>query len=196
MDLNEFIEKALITESTVDTVEANYYLLADTILLITAAGGVLDLIKKNTFYGRPFDHNKLTRNLKAIEFASKRLQGSKNADLDNDRTQFDQINPRLFHSIVGVATESVELLEALDIRDGTLDTVNVLEEYGDIDWYKAIGIDELDGDWEQILSTIIDKLQARYNGAFSAEKANNRDLEQERQVLNNLEPSHQSTKDG
>ena len=80
------------------------------------------------------------------------------------------INPRIFHAIVGISTESTELLEALDFSGKELDNVNICEEFGDLDWYKAIGCDEFNISWDTILNTVIAKLKARYPENFTSKE--------------------------
>jgi hypothetical protein len=65
--------------------------------------------------------------------------------------------------------------------------INIAEEFGDIDWYKAIGVDELNINWVTILDTVISKLKTRYPDAFTSEDAINRDLDKERKVLDKME---------
>ena len=97
------------------------------------------------------------------------------------------INPRIFHAIVGISTESTELLEALDFSGKELDNVNICEEFGDLDWYKAIGCDEFNISWDTILNTVIAKLKARYPENFTSKDAINRDLDKEREILDTME---------
>ena len=68
-------------------------------------------------------------------------------------------------------------------KDVNFDIVNLLEENGDINWYQAIMMDALGGDWEQILETNIKKLRKRFPDKFTNEDANNRDLDAEREIL-------------
>ena len=98
-----------------------------------------------------------------------------------------EIDPRIFHGIVGMHTESTELLEALvkAIETGELDKVNVGEETSDSNWYQAILLDALGQSWQKMLETNIKKLEDRYNDSFSNDSANNRDLKSEREVLEN-----------
>lgn len=95
-------------------------------------------------------------------------------------------NQRLFHSIAGCVTESGELMDQLKKAAAygkELDETNLKEEYGDLLWYIQVGLDELGCTIEEILQMNINKLRLRYGDKFSNEKANNRNLDQERQVL-------------
>lgn len=185
MDLNQFIQQSLTTESVVDQVHVNKQLTLQTIEIILAAGEILDQIKKNTFYGRQLDDVKIMDSLTTIDQNVSTLLDVAADPSELDETEMTEVetNPRIFHSVLGVVTESVELLEAIDLDSSDVDRVNVLEENGDINWYQSIMVDELEGDWSQILLTTIKKLQARFPDKFKDTDANNRDVDQERAVL-------------
>ena len=88
--------------------------------------------------------------------------------------------------VMGISTEAGELLDIYKRRlayDKQLDGVNVEEELGDLMWYVAGLVDMLGFDMEKILTKNIAKLQVRYPEAFDEEKAINRDLEKEREIL-------------
>jgi hypothetical protein len=65
--------------------------------------------------------------------------------------------------------------------------VNLLEEFGDLAWYQAIGIDEAGGSLDKVLDRVIAKLRARYPEKFTSENAINRDLVKERAILEGKE---------
>ncbi len=94
---------------------------------------------------------------------------------------------RMVHASIGLSTESAELLDAVKkmlFYGKPLDTVNVLEEIGDICWYLAILCDALNIDLEKdVLDKNIAKLKSRYPNKFSCNNAINRDLTKERAVL-------------
>ena len=183
MDLKKYIEDAKRTESVDDTpiIEIDPLLFASTVQIMIAAGNILDQIKKNTFYQRPYNVDNLTMEFGNIVAS---LDGLKAAIMGDQTPQATGYNPRVFHSIVGISTEAVELLEALTAEE--FDPVNFLEELGDLNWYEAIGIDAVNGDFDQVLITNIEKLRARYPEKFTTESANKRDLEKESDVLSDL----------
>jgi len=95
-------------------------------------------------------------------------------------------NQRLLHAGIGLATESGEFLDALKkhvFYGKDLDTVNLSEEMGDIFWYCAIIADELGVNFADVMNTNIAKLKARYGEKFTEVRANTRDLETEREIL-------------
>lgn len=110
---------------------------------------------------------------------------SKDFDKISNRLQ-DKSMIRLLHTGMGLATESAEFLDALKkaIYYGKeLDKVNLAEEMGDILWYCATALDELGVSFEEVMEKNIAKLEARYPEKFTEEKAENRDLEVERGIL-------------
>lgn len=93
---------------------------------------------------------------------------------------------RILHAAMGVSTEAGELLDAVKkyvYYGKKLDETNLFEEVGDVFWYLAILADELGFDFETAMQKNIAKLQARYGAAFSAERAQVRNLEREREIL-------------
>lgn len=59
----------------------------------------------------------------------------------SDQYHIGAINPDLMHASIGLTTESGELLNALHVvarKGGTLDTINLIEELGDVMWYVAV----------------------------------------------------------
>jgi len=93
---------------------------------------------------------------------------------------------RLLHASMGMVTEAGELLDALKkfiFYGKDLDLVNIKEEGGDSQWYFALLLDELNYSYEEIWALVIKKLQARYKGKFNEEGAVNRDLNNEREIL-------------
>lgn len=181
MDLNRFTEKALRTESKVETLKLNKRLAFEIIQMIIILGGALDQIKKNAFYNRPMNYDDIDSRLRQVK---KRIKEVRNLDIENRPAEEVSVDPRLFHSIVGVTTEAVELLAAIDLYlKHPIDNINIMEEFGDMMWYMAIGVDQLEVAWEQVLERVIAKLKARYPDKYSDEHANNRDLETERKIL-------------
>jgi hypothetical protein len=96
-------------------------------------------------------------------------------------------NLRLAHAFIGAFTESGELIEELlqaAAEDRPIDAVNISEEYGDLDWYKSLAFDELELSEAASRSAVIAKLKVRYGDKFSTHAALNRDLDTERETLN------------
>lgn len=103
----------------------------------------------------------------------------------NDRLNDDGLK-RLLHAGIGLSTEAGEFLDALKkhiFYGKELDKVNLAEEMGDMFWYMAIVADELGFKFEDVMDKNITKLKARYGEKFSEEKADQRDLFAEREIL-------------
>lgn len=90
------------------------------------------------------------------------------------------------HMVMGISTEAGELLDAYKKHFAygkELDVVNVGEEIADIMWYVS-NLCRIKGiNLEEMLQRNIDKLKARYPDKFSQEKALNRNLDKERDIL-------------
>lgn len=100
----------------------------------------------------------------------------------------ENINPRIAHALFGLETEIGELIDPFKkfwFYGGLkpIDLVNVKEEIGDILWYLAILMDEIDTDFDDEMERVIKKLKTRYPEKFTSHHATNRDLESERKTL-------------
>ena len=90
------------------------------------------------------------------------------------------------HMVLGMQTEAAEIA---DVYKKTiayrkpLDFVNIKEEIGDLMWYVANLCNMNGWDLREILDTNIAKLEARYPEKFTEEKAINRNLVAEREIL-------------
>lgn len=184
--LNQYVEDAKRTNPNRIDIKFNPDFLEFAIGMFISSGNILDQIKKNIFYKKPIDNNKLRRDLDIINGYSESLIDFD--DVTGIANHFGEeeidVNDVLFHSVIGIATEATELVEAL--KKGFPDDVNLLEEFGDLNWYEAIGIDELGGSFDEVLKTNIRKLKHRYPEKFSHQKAQKRDHDGERQILSAL----------
>lgn len=137
----------------------------------------LDEIKKALFYGRAI----------GVEAAENVATLAKLPDwIAEDGT--DEANARavnIVHAIIGKATEAGELLEALSstAEGAPFDTVNALEEVGDGFWYDALLLQAIGSNFGEAQRVNIAKLRHRFPNAFTEFDANNRDLFEERKVL-------------
>jgi NTP pyrophosphatase (non-canonical NTP hydrolase) len=111
----------------------------------------------------------------------------------------DKNTQDLMHSIFGIATEGGELLDIVKKQYAygkPFDMLNFIEELGDVMWYIQLGLNaynvlgklEFGDKWVDmtvngLMQVNHDKLTARYGQEFSQDKALNRDLGQEQQVL-------------
>lgn len=183
MNLSEFTPLALRTESRIDTVKVNRAELINVLTTFVAIGNLLDIIKKETFYNKQYPaiqrESLISTALASIIELAAPSSAAEQVDLVD-------IDPRIFHGIVGIATEGTELIETLvkSVRSGgTVDRTNIGEEIGDVCWYVAILLDSLSLDGDVILEAVIAKLRKRYPERFTSDAAINRDIDGERRLL-------------
>lgn len=148
-------------------------------------GKKIDSIKKYLFYGKKIKSHDLARILfagvyfNAICPSKKRLQNSKNKEAFI----------ALFHMLLGIVSEAGEISERLiqivkqDYEFREEDIVNLIEEIGDIEWYQAMGLRALGTDYETAWAKNIEKLKTRFPDKFTEERAINRDVDKEYEVL-------------
>jgi len=183
MDNQKFVKDAIRTESIIKEVVFDQIILERILVCLISAGTLLDMVKKNVFYGKPIDAQKWWNNAAILNEEGSRLNTGEYIQLIN--RDVIKVDPRLFHSLVGISTESAELLEILikSINGQTADAVNIKEELGDLEWYVAIGVDAMKTDLDSILDKTIAKLRARYPDKFDSDKAINRNIEVEQKIL-------------
>lgn len=194
MDLEKYIQLAVRTESRLDQLVANPQLTVNLLNIFVCAGRMLDQLKKHTFYGKEYNVNQFNGDFQSIintlqhmAHSSTRINGT---STEMGEIPIDEINQRIFHAVIGIATESTEMCEALykAMTNQGVDLVNMREEVGDISWYTAILFDAMkedgyEGTWEETLERNIEKLKARYPDKFDSNKAINRDTNKERKIL-------------
>jgi NTP pyrophosphatase (non-canonical NTP hydrolase) len=154
-------ENGLVVNDSV--LEALRYTIAEMIKV----GNPLDDLKKHIYYKKPFSW------IDPVNAISK------------EEIVLPQYEADIIHGIVGIATEAVELLEALYSRlsGKEIDVVNVVEEISDNMWYQALLLRTLNTDFEQTAAINIDKLYKRFPHKFDDDKAIFRDVKAERNLL-------------
>jgi NTP pyrophosphatase (non-canonical NTP hydrolase) len=146
------------------------------------AGTSADSMKRKIFYKdanheqRHMDQTKIINDIK---------------DKINNDVVLDQSNMDLFHGLLGINSEAGELTEALvsylSNTEDQLDVVNLREELGDILWYIALICRAIDCSFEELMQMNIDKLEKRFPEKFTCESAINRNVYEERKVLEHAE---------
>ncbi|AFV81315.1 MazG-like pyrophosphatase [Vibrio phage vB_VpaS_MAR10] len=139
------------------------------------SGNVLDGYKKSTFYGRERPVVDLAEKLEIADIA--------------DWRRLERKEQALFHAVIGMATESTELVEqmfAYMFQGKELDTTNLYEEVGDNLFYVSVLLKYLGVSYEQTMYDNHGKRMKRFKGGlYSSEAAINRDVEAELQELTN-----------
>lgn len=206
-DFNEFTDLALRTESKPDQISINAGLFASALHGVVVLTDALDLIKKTAFYGKELDTGKVRELLgqagSIFQFVAaeadnltevnepivsiRRVEQTEAGESESHITLDASAFPvRPTHAILGTLTESGELVRALldsVLGSKPIDAVNIGEEFGDIDWYKAIAFNALGLSEDATREAVIAKLRKRYPEKFDAEAAVNRDLDAERAAL-------------
>ena len=117
----------------------------------------------------------------------------KNECLKTESNNFDEIkkrvtedNIRLLHACLGMQTECAEFTDVIKkhlFYNKPLDIINLKEELFDCCWYMSIALDVLGYSFEEGFNKNIEKLKIRYPEKFNEEKALNRNLSLEKEVL-------------
>lgn len=201
MDWKEYIEQAKVTESHVEELNISEEFLIAALNLNALSAELLDCIKKLAFYNNPqkLEDNIVTL-LKKMQLELSLIKNYNTQPRDllyGEDAVKPQVNTRIAHSLIGIITEAGELSEAFEkgLSAGEFDIVNLKEEFFDMDWYKAIGSDEMNIDWGEGWQNNIDKLQGtktqkgRYSDGYNDQDANNRDLDSEREILEGRKPN-------
>lgn len=181
---DQYIEDAKKTESLPLDLTVDVPSLVSVLHLVSATTQLLDLYKKQMFYKKNIDIDVKNQLLDSIQYHT-------NSIVSALPSTESPVPVRLSHSIIGIATEAGELVDALIPvldADYPIDTINFKEELGDLMWYAAIGIDEKKLALQDILDTNIRKLQdkkkGRYStGQFSEVDAIERNINNEREIL-------------
>lgn len=141
-------------------------------------GNELDKVKKTLMYGRTYDGTLKDEYHSDGDVTMEQLVG-----------ELDEREQGIIHAILGHATEGVELVEALFKRlfaSEPFDNINLQEEFGDGEWYRALGLHHVGQTHEENLVQNDAKLATRYGPVeegFKYKGANERDLDAERRCL-------------
>lgn len=188
MTANEYQEQAQVTCSNMFFGEyVNIKELIEIVNNAIVAINALDKAKKLLFYGRGISDipEPKLHELKRDPFGT---LGS---------VQMTGADERIIHALIGAPTEAGELLEIL--RDALyekateakrtpiqFDKVKLMEEFGGMLWYAAIGLEAAGTSLEQCFGLNIAQLRARFKDKFDAHEANNRNLKLEKSVMSSL----------
>lgn len=174
MDMQTYLqEESLRTLS--DSFHNEYFTPGYLVAILSAiksGGELVEAYKKALYYGKVppeglFQYEELEKTLGP---EAKQLM-----DLDAGDVQ-------LLHAAFGMAGEisefSQEVLKGF-LKGAEVDKTKALTELGDILWYYALALRQLDSTFEEEAERNIAKLRARYPEKFTEEAATVRDLEAE-----------------
>lgn len=145
----------------------------------------IDAFKKVVAYGLDPESEKGREKLGKIDDKITHLENINEEKLDYKPLQ-DETFARLVHYYLGVFSEAGELIEALiaGIETGNMDLVNLREEHGDIFWYLARASRTIGSTFEHEMFLNNKKLNGeRYAGGYSDNKAIDRRVDVEREIL-------------
>lgn len=177
MRIDEYIEQALRSEQPLEEIHGDRTFVALSIEVLIAAGALADLLKKQLVYGKPIERSALNSALELVKDCAETAARQP----DGYSESLIPIWPRMTHAALGGYGEYAELLEALleASESRTVNMVNVIEEVGDINWYGALALDELNEVGASppglTLAANIAKLKARYPNKFTLEESETRD---------------------
>lgn len=154
-------------------------------------GDIADILKRSLFYKEEIEKGK-NRGLAATvknkkiydEIKVQTLLESK--DGNREKISLSQEKIHIIHAMMGLISEAGEILEEViksSLENRELNKDNLKEESGDLLWYIALLLRNVGSDFETEAKRNTDKLFARYPEKFTSEKALNRDLEKEQEVL-------------
>lgn len=143
------------------------------------AGEGADKLKRVTAYGKT--------ELPELDREERHFPTSRQENIKNIRVELDPKALNLLHAALGMVTEADEFMQAVLAHvfdNAPLDDVNLREEIGDSQWYLALACQALGTNLAMERTRNMEKLAKRYPGlVFDAERAVNRDLPEERKVL-------------
>lgn len=184
IDFKHYAKSATRTESVIQSIAMSPKRLEAALNLAVFVSDVLDMVKKEIFYGKKMSDESVATSTLMIEDCLADLLEDNG---DAEPTVYDERITRTLHGAIGKFTEAGEVITAVDNvlfgKVAELDVVNIAEELGDDAWYSAIICDALDIDMEDALRKNINKLKARYPDKFTAEAALTRNLDFERSIL-------------
>lgn len=178
VEFKKYSDRVLVNESTIEHSLYDMERLNRAAKLVTISNEILNQIKREIFYKKTDTkkYDMLNQNLKiALE----------DTQPVNEKPLESVFNMRVLHSLLGLNTESAELLEWIPklINGNALDGVNIGEELGDILWYQAVLVDALKLDLNVTMEKNALKLEKRFKKGFDFNQAVNRDLDAERNIL-------------
>lgn len=174
INYNNYEELASTTCKNLETESAN--ILHMKMGIITEAAEVVDILKKKHAYGKEIDVPHLKEELGDLMWYAANYCRFMNMDFANviDNITYEPLYDR------STDFSLYELMELIVINATALD-INSVYDIIDLTLYA---IEQVDGTLDEVLSTNIRKLAARYPEGFSSFYALNRNLDNEKRIIN------------
>lgn len=183
-----FTVDALSTESIAETFTVNKQTFLATLKAAIAAAQLLDQFKRLVYYRTEFDRAKVEHYAAELRKQADVLDQTTDWIVQGPREDIT-IDTRIMHGVIGTATEAGELLEAVleQLETGSMDSVNLKEEIGDVQWYQHILANAAGTDIDECLAAVVkklkDKKRGRYADGYTDQAAVERDVDAERTIL-------------
>lgn len=172
MQANDYIQECLKTEARdftpVQERLKDPALMAFTLQILKSImedSNVVDAAKKNIFYGKEVEGVAEAKSQALKTIIENGIDGIVQ---DAQKNIYSDIkNVRIMHSIIGIASEVGELIECFMtamVEGKPVDEVNLKEEFGDLFWYSAIGLNAINSSYEEAWKLNVVKLAKRYAG--------------------------------
>lgn len=151
-----------------------------------------DLAKRSLFYGEATEKTQargygyMLNNKKVYDELNVRKLTEQKEEDASKHLKVSQEKIHLAHACLGLISEAGEVLEEIiksTLEEREMDLTNLKEEGGDFLWYLALYLRTVGTDFETVAESNTAKLLARYPDKFTSEAALNRDLTNEREVL-------------
>jgi NTP pyrophosphatase (non-canonical NTP hydrolase) len=177
INYNNYEELASTTCKDLGTEGAN--ILHMKMGIITEAAEVVDILKKKHAYGKDIDIPHLKEELGDIMWYASNYCKFMNMDFANviDNITYEPLYDR------STDFSMYELMELIVINATALD-INSVYDIVDLTLYA---IEQVDGTLDEVLTTNIKKLAARYPEGFSSYYALNRNLDKEKNIIDGKE---------
>jgi NTP pyrophosphatase (non-canonical NTP hydrolase) len=177
INYNNYEELASTTCKDLKTESAN--ILHMKMGIITEAAEVVDILKKKHAYGKEIDTPHLKEELGDIMWYAANYCKFMNMDFANviDNITYEPLYDR------STDFSLYELMELIVINATALD-INSVYDIIDLTLYA---IEQVDGTLDEVLTTNIKKLAARYPEGFSSFYALNRNLDKEKNIIDGKE---------
>jgi NTP pyrophosphatase (non-canonical NTP hydrolase) len=159
MTSDEYQQWALALESSEDDTLSTP-INTEAVGQFVRAARLLDFSKREAFYTKKPDGARREKDRREmLEF------GYEVASLNRATWGQTQIDPRVLHGAIGIATEAGEIFESLVSSASHVvpaDETNLAEEIGDVLWYCALLADAIGTDLAAVMRQNVAKLEARY----------------------------------
>lgn len=180
MDIETYVPKVRGLINRIDTVEDDHLHMA--MGMVGEIGEVVDLVKKSFAYDRELDKQKLLEELGDFTFYTVGLADMLGADLtpEGGGSAFEGASVEECLAVTALNASGI-FLAAID---RSMDSPKVGELLGEILKTAEHLALKLGSSLEEVLDLNIKKLSVRYpNLTFDADRANNRDVEAEREAM-------------